>query len=290
MKRKVVVDGRKYNIEIHRQVQEPIDAPRLIIVSYMPTQQAREILRIALRAIRHFTPEPHEVWVVDNNSPQINSGWLRDYPDVNVVFNRTEPIPAPERGWWRNGKNQTKWGSYANAIALELAIRLIDQQALYLMTLHMDTMPCKNGWLSFIKSKLNNKVAAAGVRLDRARTKEGILHVLGYMVNYQLFKKLQLSFLPQLPQYDVGDLVSIRLRNAGYDIFACSNSLWDDKLVATLPLDSPFRSLHVDRSFDDAGNVIFLHLGRGIQKSSGKLMKGTTSEAWIEFANDQLFS
>jgi len=158
------------------------------------------------------------------------------------------------------------------------------------MSLHMDALPCRAGWLSFLRSKLSDGIAAAGVRMDTTRTPDGVLHVLGYMVDFQLLKRLKLSFFPDLPQLDVGDNVTVKLREAGYKVFACLNTVWAPELVAKIPLSSPLRDLHVDRSFDDNGNVIFLHLGRGLRRSSGEHRKGTTAEAWIDFVDTVLLS
>lgn len=290
MKKQIVLDDRKYAVTVDQTVQMPVEAPRLVIVSYMPTRQAREILRVALQAIQHFTPEPHEIWVVDNNSPLENREWLNDYPDINVALNHTEPIPPKERSWLSRKKDQVERGSYANAIALELGARLIHPQSRYFMALHMDTMPCRKGWLSYLVSKLGNGVAAAGVRMDRARTADGVLHVLGYIVDFQLFCQLSLNFFPQLPQYDVGDTVSVNFRKAGYGIFACANTLWQPELTEKIPPQSPLRTLNVDRSFNDDGEVIFLHLGRGVRKSSSDVVKGVTVEEWISFADEYVLS
>lgn len=290
MKQRITIDGHKYRVTVDQKLQMPIDAPRLVIVSYMPTFQAREILRVALQAIQHCTPEPHEIWVVDNNSPLENRQWLKEYPNINVVFNHTEPIPPGERSWLSPKKNQIERGSYANAIALELGARLIPPQSRYFMALHMDTMPCRKGWLSFLLSKLEDGVAAAGVRMDRARTAEGVLHVLGYIVNFQLFCQLHLDFFPQLPQYDVGDKVTVNLRKAGYGIFACANTLWQPEMTEKIPEGSPLRTFHVDRSFNDDGEIIFLHLGRGVRKSSSDVVKGVTAEEWISFADEYILS
>jgi len=110
------------------------------------------------------------------------------------------------------------------------------------------------------------------------------------MCDFQLLKRLKLSFFPDLPQLDVGDNVTVKLREAGYKVFACLNTVWAPELVAKIPLSSPLRDLHVDRSFDDNGNVIFLHLGRGLRRSSGEHGKGTTAEAWIDFIDTVLLS
>lgn len=286
----ISLDDQDYQVQVLQQVQQPASAPRLVIVSYQPNTQSQHILRTCIQTIQRYTPEPHELWVVDNNSPHNHADWLLEWNNINVVLNHTEPCLPDDRSTQTQPKQRTQQenGSYANAVALELALRLIDPESHYMMTLHMDTMPCRTGWLSYLLSKLDDNVAAAGVRMDTARTTEGVLHVLGYIVDFQRFQQLHLNFWPHLPQYDVGDLVTVRLREAGYRVFACPNTLWQPDLIETLPADSPFRSLHVDRAFDDEGNVIFLHLGRGVQKSSGKYQRGATPQAWVQFAEQHL--
>lgn len=278
----IYIDGRLYQLNIHRTSLQPVECPRLIIVAYQPNDLARNVLGVCLQTIQHFTQESYELWVVDNNSPLEQTRWLIEWPNLNVILNRTEPLPAEARS---QPSNQQEHGSYANAVALELATRLIEPQTRYFMTLHMDTMPCHPGWLSFLQSKIRGKVKAAGVRLDRVRTPAGVLHVLGYMVDFQLFRELKLDFLPQLPRYDVGDWVTVALREAGYQVFACSNTLWQPELIETIPTSSPLRDLSVDRAFDDDGNVIFLHLGRAVRQSQNQVEGRKVSlEEWINFA------
>lgn len=278
--------GQRYQLQIQRTQPQPIEAPRLVVVAFQPNRATQEILRVCIETIQRYTPEPHELWIVDNNSPAENTQWLLDVPNINVVLNRTSPVPPAGRRLWKPEKPSHAWGSYGNAAALEIGARLVDPQTQYLMTLHQDIMPCQEKWLTFLKSKIGGKTGASGVRLDRQRTPEGVLHVLGYMVDFQLFQKLKLDFFPQLPQYDVGDLVTIRLRKAGYEVAACPNTLHNPELIETI--SSPLKELHVDRSFDDDGNVIFLHLGRGVRKSEGVHTTGTTPEAWVRFAKEQL--
>ena len=196
--------------------------------------------------------------------------------DVNLLFNRTEI---------------TNGGSYANAVGLELIARSVSPATKYFMTLHQDIAPCKRGWLTYLLSKLNDSVKAAGVRMDNARVKEGILHVLGYVVDFQTFKDLNLDFFPDLPGYDVGDKAIVKLRESGYSVFATPNSLWDKSLIETIPSDSPFRCVQFDRSFDDYGEIFFLHLGRGVEKSRGTHNKPEKSiESWVKFINTNLLN
>lgn len=294
LKTKLLIDKKTYDVEFIQQVTQPSNAPRLVIVAYQPNQQAQDILKTCIQTINCLTPENHELWVIDNNSPRKNLEWLLKQSNINIVLNRTEPVPRVKKQnhifLRKKQKNQQNHGSYANAIGLEIATHLIDPQSQYFMTLHMDTMPCKNGWLSYLQSKIENKIGAVGVRMDKTRTSAGVLHVLGYMVNFQLFKKLKLNFFPRLPEYDVGDLVTIRLRQAGYEVFACPNTLWQPELTEKISNHSPLKFLKVDRSFDDKNNVIFLHLGRGIRKASGEIKNGATSEEWIKYAINNILN
>lgn len=283
------LEGRTYRLWVVQRVSQPVDAPRLVVVSRIPNRTAQAILQVCIETIQRYTPEPHELWVVDNHSPWWYVLPLLRYPNINIAANRTEPLPVGDRGGlarlW-HGRNQQARGSYANAIALEIALRLIHPESRYIMPLHMDIMPCRTDWLTYLHSQLKGKVAASGVRMDRERTPEGVLHVLGYIVDLELFRRYKLDFFPHLPQYDVGDRVTVELRAAGYEVFACPNTLRDPHLIETIPVSSPLRSLHVDRSFDDQGNVIFLHLGRGVRKATGEHTQGTTPEEWVRFARE----
>ena len=87
------IDGREYDVEIYRRVIQKGDAPRIVVVSYQQNRTAAELLRTCIRSIKTFTPEKHELWIVDNNSPRENLNWLMDWPGINLVLNRTEPLP-----------------------------------------------------------------------------------------------------------------------------------------------------------------------------------------------------
>ena len=290
---RLLVDGRHYSLRCFFKKQLPPDAPRLVIVSHLPNQSACDILRVCIASIERFTPESHELWVIDNNSPWRQCAWLAELPGINIVFNRTEPVPLEHaRRWWCFFKRQSQgtWGSYANGAALELAAQLIDPGSRYFMSLHMDTMPCAAGWLSYLAGKLNTTVKAAGVRMDRGRTPEGVLHVLGMLFDFQLFKKLQLNFLPDIPARDTGDSITIGLRSAGYDVFACRNTLWEPAAAELIPESSPLKQLRADRSFNDENAVIFLHLGRGVKKTTTASHPGLLPYEWVRFAETNLLA
>ena len=287
----LMIDRRNYTVEVYRRTIRSVDAPRLIIVSHLINEIGKSLLKACLDGVKYFTPESHEVWVVDNNSPRRNLEWLLARDDVNVALNRVEPLPPEAHeasGSNQLHEDQKNWGSYANAIGLEIGIRIIDPASTRVMFMHMDTCPCYRGWLSFLGSKISGPVRAAGVRLDKTRTPEGVLHVLGYMVDFQLFKELDLNLFPNLPQQDVGDNVTLKLREAGYDIFFCRNTLWAPELDDNISPDSPLKGVKVDRAFDDDWNIIFLHLGRGVRRSTGEHKTGTSLDKWLDVIHNSL--
>lgn len=277
------VFGKTYDINIQYKRKEPPAAPRLVVVGFQPNDTAREILRLCLDSIRYFTPEPHELWVVDNYSPPEMSAWLKNEPGLNVIFNRTPPT-LKRRGLDKIFKTKTPpyAGSYANSVALELAAQIIDPHSQVMMSLHMDTMATCRGWLNFLRDHLNQKTRAVGVRMDTSRVRA--LHVLGLMFDFSLFHKMKLSFQHDMPRYDCGDRISIDLEAAGYKLWAASNSLWQPEIVDRLPKGSPYREISVDRSVKENGEVFFMHMGRGVEKSVGGSRPGkTTADEWLRF-------
>ncbi|MDR2051740.1 MAG: methyltransferase domain-containing protein [Deltaproteobacteria bacterium] len=272
--RKLQLDGAEYSLVLRERHPAPSGGePVLCLVSYLPNRAATDIIRIAVESIRKYTTSPYSLWVVDNASPPEHLEWLRGQRDITLVENLTPPKEA---------------GSYANAAALEICRRLIPPETARFMALHQDILACKAGWLEYLLSKFSEKIRAVGVREDKVRVPEGILHVLGYIIDFQLFKELKLDFYPRLPGYDAGDLAIHALRQAGYEYFAAPNTMWRPELAATLP--EPYSGLGFDRALDDAGDVFFMHLGRGSLKTSPGFAQdeGKSLARWRAFARETL--
>ena len=200
-------------------------------------------------------------------SLRIRKDWQLKQNDINLVLNRTDPVVKESEG------------SYRNAIQLEIAARCIANDSKYMMTLQQDIAICKSGWLRYLMSKINTKIKAAGVRLEKTRFADGVLHSLGCLFDFQLFRKYKLDFLPNLPQVDVGDKISLTFKENGYEIFATPNTLWDKEMISKIPDNSPVKELGVDRSFDDNNDVFFFHFVRGVIKSKSK-RKSNNIEEW----------
>lgn len=287
VRRRIRVDGRTYQVDVSCNARAALSAPRLVVVSYLPNAQALGILKTFIQAVRHFTPEPHELWVVDNASPPEHLRSLREFRDVNLAMSRTTPVPPGQRLRWALGRrhDQSRWGSYANGVGLEIGRAVVDAGVRFFAAFHMDTMPVREGWLSTLIGKFEGDVGAVGVRLDATRVPGGVLHPVGSVFDLPLIEKLRADFLPELPGFDVADRVSVALREAGYELVALPNT-FSDPTVADRIHSPRFTDLPVDRCLDEAGNVIFLHLGRGVRKTTGQHSEGTSPAAWMRLAEE----
>jgi len=230
-----------------------------------PCHEAFELTRTCLEAIHRFTDVPHEIWVVDNASSAATVARLTSETAANLILNRTAP-------WRRSGffarflpwYRQPGGGSIANGVALELAAGVVNTRWMFVM--HNDAMPCKRGWMRYLLSGLDDRVRGVGVRQDAIRVKA--MHQSGFLFDFSLFRPLGMSFLPGLPEYDAGDLVSVRLRDAGYEVAICDNVHNNPELRGRLPDDHWLKSVHCDIAFDASGDPFYLHLGRGTLRSS----------------------
>jgi hypothetical protein len=280
---------RDYKVEVLNAVKKPSDAPRLVIIGYQPNEQTQNLLRMCIDSFRAFTPEPHELWVVDNASPPGMADWLREESGINVIINHTRPRPVCniwERltGSW---KSDPYLGSYSNAVGLQLAAEIISPETRYIATFHQDTAVCHPGWLTYMLSLFHEGVGGVGFRLDTSRVRT--LHILGALFDFQLIQKLNLSFLHNMPHYDVGDGISVGLEKAGYRLRATQNTHATPELIESIPQTSPFHNLPVDRAFDNKGNLLFMHLGRGVVKSEGKTPEGKCSpREWVHYLRANL--
>ncbi len=293
--RTVRVDGRDYRLRVLRRVAQSPEAVRVLIASYLPNGAAADILRACIGSIERNTPEPHEIWVIDNHSPRQHSRWLLDWPGVNVVHSDTDPLPPQHRDRKHSpngGRGQRAWGSYANAVALELGARLIDPDTRWVLAMHSDSMVLRPDWLESFRGKTDERVRAAANFTSR-----GVGHVSGLFFDFQLFRRLGVSFLPNIgperdparPEYDVGDLITLRFRQHGYDVSICDNTYNTPRLAERIPDSDPLRHLQCDRSLDDRGRVFYAHLGRGVSKTTGDYgVPGKTyPRQWIDLARSR---
>lgn len=278
----VSIDGRTYRTEVLRTTRAGPAETALVLASH----DARELTRVALESIRTYAVGDHEIWVVDNASTDGTVDYLIEQEDVNVILNRTPAWTSrsPLRRWRLRRGN----ASYSNAVALELAVRHVRSR--YMFVLHNDILVCDTNWLPFTLSRIDSQVR--GVAMSTDRTRVHAMHASGFLFDLSLFEPLQMSFLPDLPRYDVGDGITLALRKAGYATYVCANTFNRPETIERIPASDPLRDMYCDRAFDDRGRVIYAHLGRGTVKTAGEYTQvgKTYPPEWVHYAESVLLT
>lgn len=274
-----IIDNKQYTYEV---LVKKEDESRDIIHIVQPCHNSIELTDLSVKCIKKYTEKPFVLWLVDNFSNNKMRNFISQLEDVNVIFNHTK-IGTFFRPWYRIPYG----GSLANAVALELASSVIDCK--YMFVMHNDCVPVKKGWLSFLKSKLNDKVKIAGVSHDRIRA--NAVHQSGFIFDFELYKKYQLSFMHNMPEYDVGDQITIGLLDQGYDYYVCKNTFNNPETIELLNKDKypDFLREYIrfDRCFNDDDELIYLHLGRGSRRFSFRFRekKRLSKKDWVYYIN-----
>lgn len=246
----------------------------LLVSSYQPNREASELLRIALRSIQKFA-SGCKVIVVDVGSPA-HSWLVKESEFSEVTFRYESWFPKSWSGVSSAEKfarkslrlDPPRRGSLVNGYTLNLGLETLQHspRVEFFMTLQTDIMFTSNGLLDLLRNMATGDVAAAGVRGQSNFDKtEKTLHSLGCLWRQDVFTSLDTDFLPEFPSFDVGELAIHTARERGFQISSLLNS-YSDKAHAD-QLD-PSRSLwDFDKTYSDSGDLVFLHLGRGIPNS-----------------------
>jgi len=106
-----------------------------------------ELTRLCLRSLRRFTPEPCEVVVVDNDSRDASTEYLRSLSWIRLIERRPT---SPDRS-----------GAWAHAAALDLGLEAA--RAPVFVSLHSDAFVRREGWLSTLLAPLDRDPRVASV-------------------------------------------------------------------------------------------------------------------------------
>tara|TARA_B100000315_G_C14550065_1_gene575311 strand:+ start:583 stop:1524 length:942 start_codon:yes stop_codon:yes gene_type:complete len=297
------INDINYKVDLIQKVDSDPSKVQIIIPTFMPNKNAQNITRVCIESVQKYTDYPYNLWLIDNCSPKKHLEWFLENEYLNIARNLIEPVAPKYRRisqtfklFHRNkvGKVglQAQDASYANSIGLEIGIRLLSKDTKYVFTMHSDTLVLKNAWLTYLMSKLNDQTRAISCWKDAIRV--NALHIGGMLFDFQLYERFKMNFFhninnsrnADMPEYDVGDLITIRLLENGFKVMNCRNTYNEPELQEKIPLNNPLKKLHSDRCFDDNWNLFYAHLGRGAPKSFGTYNKEgkTNPEQWTKFA------
>jgi cellulose synthase/poly-beta-1,6-N-acetylglucosamine synthase-like glycosyltransferase len=106
-----------------------------------------DLTRLCLRSIRKFTRPPYDVIVVDNDSQDASTEYLRSLKWIRLIE--------------RKDKTNDSSGGYAHAAALDLA--LAQTQTEFFVAMHSDTFVHRDNWLGQLLALFQNNPQVACV-------------------------------------------------------------------------------------------------------------------------------
>jgi hypothetical protein len=138
--------------------------------------------------------------------------------------------------------------------------------------------------------KMEEGYELIGTVLDPSPERIDAIHVSGYMVKSDIAKKI--SFYPRDlgggKRLDVGDEASLYCEKNGIKNYCFRNTFNDLSLIDEI--EDSYKGIYCDRCINDSGEVIFMHLGRGVPKTNKTYRKKgkTDLETWKIFCNGVL--
>jgi len=162
------------------------------ITIVIPHYQTPNLIKLCLRSIRKYTPQPYEVIVIDNGSKDESLEYLRSLKWIALIR--------------RNGENM-KMGSWAHGSALDMGLK--NTQTEFFLSLHSDVIIKSSSWLEKLTTPFQNnpRLACVGTgKLEnvspgyRVLKKMGDVKSLHRYLRKKIFNGNTLDVMPQ-PEY-----------------------------------------------------------------------------------------
>ena len=175
-------------------------------------------------------------------------------------------------------------GSDANASGVEKALAAVSTE--YVFICHCDTCVTSTTFFEELFKKIEEGYKLVGTSLDPSRIKA--IHISGLLAETNLARSI--SYFPERENgkiiHDVGDLLTKKCREENISHTSFRNTFNNPELVELIP--DRFKTFHVDRCLDRNNNIMFMHLGRGIEKQFGKYHKPNRVyfPQWVEFCEN----
>jgi len=241
----------------------------------IPTFHSEEIITICIKSFEKFRPENIRVnYIVVENSQD------KSYKDR--ICSLSENVK-----WINNPKEA--YGSEANASAIELGMSYVKDD--YVFTAHCDVCVTNESFYKSIIEKVEEGNVLVGMLCDTHPNRVDAIHILGLFTSLDILKKVDLY-----PKYkngqnvlDVGDSITVYCRKKKLPHYCFKNTYNNPEIEDDL--DDKWKALHhIPRCIDDDGDVMFLHLARGIAKTSGTYSKPNRLgvKDWVKFYNNEV--
>jgi len=240
-----------------------------------PAFHSKDFIRLMIQSFEKFKPNDINIrYIVVENSDDTS------YKEQTLNL-------SPSVIWVNNPTHLRN--SAANAIGVEVGLKVSTSE--YVFISHCDTLITSNVFIPLMIKKVEEGNLLVGTGVDGMRI--NAIHQSGMLVKSELARSV--SLYPVLNHqgemtHDVCDLITQRCIDENIKKTCFRNTLNDEALIDELA--EPFKSFHVDRCLDSDGNVMFMHLGRGIPKQFNTYHKPNRVyfPQWVKFCEDTVLN
>ena len=237
-----------------------------------PTFHSEKFINLMIRSFEKFKPDNLKInYIIVENSDD------ESYKEKTLSL--CENIT-----WITNPTHLTN--SDANAIGVEVGLKHSSSD--YVFISHCDTFVTSKTFLPSLIKKTQEGNELVGTVLDPCRIEA--VHQSGMLVKSEIAKSVNLYPVRNHTEmtHDVCDLITEKCRDNDIKHMCFNNTFNTPSLIDDL--SEPFKSFHVDRCLDENGEVMFMHLGRGIPKQFNQYNKPNRVyfPQWVKFCESYL--
>jgi molybdopterin-guanine dinucleotide biosynthesis protein A len=240
----------------------------------IPSFFAKDLVSLAIRSFEKYRNDFNFKYIVVENSSNnsLKEHILSLSSDVIWVHN---PVPS-----FLDTRNPTV-RSEANASGLESGLKHVTTD--YVFMCHCDVVACHDSWMSFLVSKIKE-----GYNMAAVREHDECAHVVGLLVETKIARSV--SLYPKLGVLDVGDSLTHYCNDNNLKYYICRNTNNHPSLTEEIKKDKYKKMIGIDRTFNDNGDVIYLHLGRGTDKQFNNYHKPNKIyfDDWVKIINEEI--
>ena len=245
----------------------------------IPTYHTPELIQILIQTFERFKPvdvENHFI-IVENSDDE-------SYKDLVLSMAKFVTwIQNPDAPAFGSSNNS---GSFANGMAVKKGLEGVNDE--YVFVAHCDVCLTSTAFFEEMFKKRQEGYSLIGTSIDNSRI--NAIHQSGFYIRTELLKKCDIMpvFENGKVVQDVCDPLTAYCRKNNLPVFCYKNTFNDPALVNILP--EPYKSFHVDRCLDSDGSIMFMHLGRGVPKTTNTYFKPNRVylPQWCEFAQEYL--
>jgi hypothetical protein len=239
----------------------------------VPTFHSKELIEIFIKSFEKFKPDTLSVnYIIVENSSDVSyrDSLLSLADDVLFVENPTDKI-----------------NSAANAEGVTVGLKFVTSE--YVFIAHCDTIVTNSSFFTNMFNQVSEGKKLIGTVFDPCRI--FAIHISGLLVDTALANSV--SYYPIYDDnnkmtHDTGDLLTERCRQDSIESICFPNTFNYPELIDSL--SDKFKNFHVDRSLDENGEVMFMHLGRGIPKMNKTYLKPNRVyfDDWVRFCKESI--